>query len=127
MTIDKLIDEYKILASNCQGTDYADKESVKRNNDSVASMYLIIDRIRDEFGRGGLKQLKTLLDIEDHGIKLWAATHLLARVTLDKLIEDKAFGIIEKVALGDDVIAVGYQYWIKDWKSKHGNNEGTER
>jgi hypothetical protein len=117
MTIEKLIDEYRELARNCYQVDFSDRKAVKKNNDSVTRMYTIVDRVIKEFGSDGISKLKTLLDIEDHHTNVWIATHLLENITLEKTTEDKALGIIEKVASGDDVMALGYQYWIKGWKS----------
>lgn len=118
MTIEKLIDEYKGLVRNCHETDYSDKKSVKRNNASVTRMHAIVDKIWDEFGPEGIQKLQILLDTQDDGTNLWVATHLLEKTALDRATEDKALSIIEKVASGDDVTALGYRYWIRDWKSK---------
>jgi hypothetical protein len=118
MTADKLIDEYKNLTRNCYRVDYGDKKAIKRNNDSVTRMYQIVETINNEFGTEGISKLKPLLDTVDFQTDLWIATHLLEKVSLDKETEKKALSIIEKVAAGDDALALGYQYWIKDWKLK---------
>jgi hypothetical protein len=120
MTADELIEEYKKLPRNCYHVDYGDKKAVKRNNDSVTRMYQIIETINNEFGTEGILKLEPLLDTVDFQTNLWIATHLLEKVSLDKETEKKALSIIEKVAAGDDVLALGYQYWIKDWKLKQG-------
>ncbi len=118
MTTDELIEEYKSLTRNCYHVDYGDKKAVKRNNDSVTRMYQIVETINNEFGTEGILKLKPLLDIADFQINLWIATHLLEKVSLDTQTEKKALDIIERVATGDDALALGYQYWIKDWKLK---------
>lgn len=118
MTVDELIEEYKNLTKNCFHVDYSDKKAVKRNNDSVTRMYQIIETINNEFGTEGILKLKPLLDVTDFQIDLWIATHLLEKSSLDKETEKKALTIIEKVAAGDDALALGYQYWIEDWKLK---------
>jgi hypothetical protein len=118
MTADELIEEYKHLTQNCYDIDYGDKKAVRKNNDSATRMYQIVETIISKFGAEGISKLKPLLDIADFRIDLWIATHLLEKVSLDKETEKKAFSIIEKVAAGDDVLALGYQYWIKDWKLK---------
>ncbi len=118
MTADELIEEYKGLTRNCYQIDYGDENAVKKNNDSATRMYQIIETINNEFGTEGILKLKPLLDIVDFQTDLWTATHLLEKVTLDKETEKKALSIIEKVAAGDDGLALGYQYWMKDWKLK---------
>jgi hypothetical protein len=119
MTADELIEEYKTLTRNCYQVDYSDKKAVKKNNDSVTRMYQIVETINNEFGTEGILKLKPLLDVVDFRTDLWTATHLLEKVTLDKGTEKKALNIIERVAAGDDTTALGFRYWIKDWKSKH--------
>ena len=118
MTADELIEEYKKLPRNCYHVDYGDKKASKRNNDSVTRMYQIVETINNEFGIEGILKLKPLLDVTDFQTDLWIATQLLEKVSLDTQTEKKALDIIEKVAASDDVLALGYQYWIKDWKLK---------
>lgn len=127
MTADELIEEYKTLSRNCYQVDYGDKKAVKRNNQSVTRMYQIIETLKNEFGTEGIAKLKPLLDITDSKTDLWIATHLLEKVSLDNETEKKALSIIEKMAGGDDVLALGYQYWIKDWKLKRGNKNGAQQ
>ena len=118
MTADELVEEYKGMIRNCYQIDYGDKKTVKKNNDSVTKMYQIIETINREFGTEGILKLKPLLDIVDFQTDLWTATHLLEKATLDKETEKKALSINEKVAAGDDALALGYQYWMKDWGLK---------
>lgn len=79
-------------------------------------MYQIVETIYNKFEKEGIIILKPLLDAVDFKINLWIATHLLEKVPLVKETEEKAFSIIEKVAAADDVLVLGYQYWIKEWK-----------
>ncbi len=120
MTIEELLNEYQKLAKYCYNVDFADKKAVKKNNDSVDRTYQIIEIIKSEFGNEGISELKKLLDTSEFDINLWVATDLLEKFSLDKETERKALDIIEKVAAGDDVLALGYQHWIKDWKLKKG-------
>ena len=118
-TIDDLVEEYKGLTKNCYQVDYSNKKALKKNNDSVKRMYEIIETVKNEFAADGILELASLLDDENYRTNLWIATQLLENVTLDKQTEEKAFRIVEKVAKGDDILALGYRYWINDWKSKH--------
>ena len=119
-TIEDLVEEYKGLTKNCYQVDYSNKKALKKNNDSVKRMYEIIETVKNEFAVDGILELASLLDDENNRTNLWIATQLLEKVTLDKQTEEKAFRIVEKVAKGDDILALGYRYWINDWKSKHG-------
>jgi hypothetical protein len=117
MTIDNLIKVYIGLAKNCHDVDYADKRAVRRNNDSAKRMGAIVGEINDKFGTDGIRRFNPVLDITDYKTNLWAAVHLLKIVdNLDKSMETKALGIIKKVAAGDDLEALGFKYWIKDWE-----------
>ncbi|WKZ60448.1 MAG: hypothetical protein QY309_03015 [Cyclobacteriaceae bacterium] len=118
MTADELIEEYKTLPRSCYNVDYSDKKALKKNNYSVTRMYQIVEIIKNKFGAEGIGKLKPLLDITDFQTNLWIATHLLEKVPLDNETEKKALSIIEKVASGDDVLALGYQFWMKEWKLK---------
>ena len=119
-TIEDLVEEYKGLTKNCYQVDYSNKKALKKNNDSVKRMYEIIETVKNEFAADGILELASLLDDENNRTNLWIATQLLEKVALDKQTEEKAFRIVEKVAKGDDILELGYRYWINDWKSKHG-------
>lgn len=118
MTADELVEEYKTLPRNCFQIDYGDKIALKKNNDSVTRMYQIVDTIKNEFGTDGILKLKPLLDVIEFQTNLWIATHLLEKITLDDQTEKKALSIIEKVAAGDDTLALGYRYWMNEWRLK---------
>ena len=75
--------------------------------------------VRDK-GNEGISKFKKLLDIEDYRTNLWAATHLLEKVKLEQDTETKALEIIQKAAMGDDLLGQGYKYWLRDWTSKRG-------
>lgn len=81
-------------------------------------MYQIVETINIQFGTDGIQKLKPLLDIADLRTNLWIATHLLEKVSLDKETENKALDIIKKAAEGNDLSALGYQYWLRAWNSK---------
>ena len=115
MTLDKLIDEYKTLPKICASTNYADKKSVKENNKAVERMYQIVSLIND-FGLEGTQIFKKLLNISDYDTNVWAATHLLEKLSFDKPTATLALQIIETVASGDDIRATGYKMWLKDYK-----------
>lgn len=118
MEIDKLIAEYKEQAAICAKTDYADKKSVRQNNKAVDRMYAIVTTIDRNFGPDGIVKFQELLDVKENNIDLWSATHLLEHLKVETSIEKKALTIIETVAKGKGVEALGYQYWLKDWYEK---------
>jgi len=115
MEIDKLIEEYKVQAAVCAQTDFAVKKSVRQNNKAVDRMYAIVATIDTNFGLDGIGKFQELLDIKENNTDLWTATHLLERLKVEKPIEEKALIIIETVAKGKGVEALGYQYWLKKW------------
>ena len=120
MTLSELIEEYKELPKHCYRINYSGKEAVKKNNAAVARMYAIVETVVTTFGTEGTSKLAALLEIEDHQTNLWIATHLLEKVSLDKETEMKALSIIDNVAAGDDVVAIGFRYWLKVWNEKGG-------
>ncbi len=116
--LSELINEYKEQAVICSAIDYDNKDSVKVNNNAVKRMYEIIDTIVSQFGDNGVKEFSTLLDITDHGINIWAAPHLLEKMKTDVSTETKALAIIKDAAKQDNVHALGFQYWLKEWENK---------
>jgi hypothetical protein len=116
--IKNLIEEYKTLTANCANTDYSDKLSVKKHNITVKRMYEIIDSIRGEKTNETIVEFKGLLDLTLNKTNLWAAIHLLERITLDTDLENKAIKIVEAAAKRNDNEAIGYQIWINEWKEK---------
>ena len=121
MELGDLIDEYKSLPKICNQIDYSNKSSVIKNNKAVDRMYKIVDTINLHFGKDGVEQFQKLLDIKDSKINVWAATHLLEKLNPDKKNTLKALKIIEQIAKGKDIEALGFSYWLKEWKFKNKN------
>jgi len=115
----KLIEEYKNLAKQCANTDYGDKSSVKLHNQSVDRMYEIVEAIGYELTEETPEQFCGLLDITENKTNLWAATHILDRLPIDKSIETKALSIIRQAAESDDINGMGFKIWLEDWNQRH--------
>ena len=114
LTLDKLIEEYKKMASICYQINYNDMQSVRSNNDAVDRMYEIVDRLKSDFGIEGQDSFKQLLDMEENRTDLWAAVHILEKMNVDIETEKKALKIIEEEAKE----SMGMNYWLKEWKEK---------
>lgn len=114
--LDELMNEYALLAKDCYEINYGDKSSVRRNNKAVTRMYFIVDKVKGNVDT--ISRFKELLKVEVYRTNLWAATQLLEKVPLDDSTENEALQIIQKAASGHDAMALGFQYWLKDWKSR---------
>jgi hypothetical protein len=114
MKLDSLIDKYIEQAKFCSDVDYGDKKSVKSNNKAVNKMYEIVTVIGRDFGGEGVERFSALLDITEHQVNVWAAAQLFDKLKADKTIRLKALNIIKAVAKGNDVNALGFQYWLKE-------------
>ncbi len=114
MEIDNLIEEYRNLPKICAKIDYADKKSVKANNKAVSRMYKIVDLLNQD--SIGFARFKELLDINEYKTNLWVATHILEKMNPEKDTERKALNIIQDAAAGNDILALGYQTWLKNYK-----------
>jgi hypothetical protein len=117
--IDNLIAEYKTLPAICSLTNYGDKKSVLANNKAVKRMYKIVKELNNRFGPEGTVHFQKLLDITEYRTNVWAAVHLLEKLTPDQIHIDKALSIIIKESQGDSTEALGFQYWLKQWNAKH--------
>jgi hypothetical protein len=118
MTIQELIKEYRDQVAICSAVDYADKNSVKANNDAVSRMYKIVDTIVSDFGVDGAREFSLLLDVTENETNIWAATHLLEKMKADPAAEKKALAIIKNVAEQNDARGLGYRHWLENWKKK---------
>ncbi|MEZ4847295.1 MAG: hypothetical protein R3B93_01405 [Bacteroidia bacterium] len=114
-----LIEEYKTLTATCVATDYSNKTSVKRHNKSVNRMYEIVETIGLEQTAETIEHFARLLDISENKTNLWAAIHLLERLSVTSETEEKALNIIRVAAQGESADAMGYQFWLNDWNGKN--------
>ncbi len=117
--MEDLIEEYKELAIICFKTDYSDFNSVKNNNKSVDRMIEIVEEIR--FIDKAVKHFIKLLNIEDQQINLWAAIHILEKLSVDSRVKEKALNIIKIAAQNKNlgVKAMGFRMWLEDWHKRN--------
>ena len=113
-----LIEEYKELTKNCASTVYGDKKSVRLHNKSVKGMYEIVEKIGNEQTTETIKDFIKLLDIADNSTNIWAATHLLERIPVDKKTEEKALSLIQKVASGESAESMGFKLWLEEYHKR---------
>ncbi|MCB0744080.1 MAG: hypothetical protein KDC67_09260 [Ignavibacteriae bacterium] len=118
MNIENLIEDYKRQAKICSEIDYMDKDSVKKNNKAVNRMYQIVELISESNNQNEIDEFSKLLKDKENRTNLWSAVHLLEKLNFDKKTEKEALKIIEKVAKGNTSEAMGFQYWLKEYKSK---------
>jgi hypothetical protein len=119
MTLPELIKEYRKQAIVCSKIDYSDKQSVNANNNAIKIMYGIVDTIKSQFGVDGVEEFAKLLDIKDYNVNVWSATHLLEKMKVGPVAEEKALAIIKNVAKQDSVEGLGFRYWLKDYEAKN--------
>ena len=60
-----------------------------------------------------------LLNMSDYKVNQWVAHHILEVMKYDEETQKMALSIIEKLAAGNDVDALGNRMWLRDWYSKH--------
>ena len=118
MTIQEIIKEYRDQVAICFAVNYAEKNSVKSNNDAVGRMYKIVDTIVSDFDVDGVREFSSLLDVTENETNIWAATHLLEKMKADPATQEKALAIIKNVAEQDDARGLGYRHWLENWKMK---------
>jgi len=118
MNLNDLISEYRMQTEICAAIDYSDMVTVKRNNRAVSRMYSIVEQIGRDHGEDGMRAFAVLLEERTNRTDLWAATHLLERLKPSPEIEREALVIIEAEAAKKGADGMGYQVWLKNWKSK---------
>lgn len=114
-----LIAEYKTLAATCAATDYSNKAAVKRHNKSIKRMYEIVEAIGRQQADESPEHFAGLLDISHHKTNLFAAIHLLERLSAKAETVEKALAIIRAAAQGGTAEAIGYQVWLDNWQAKN--------
>lgn len=120
MNLDQLISDYRSQTEICEAINYSDMATVKRNNRAVSRMYSIVEQISKEHGEKGMRAFSVLLEEQANRTDLWAATHLLERLKPTPEIEREALIIIEAEAAKKGADGMGYQVWLKNWKSQRG-------
>ena len=113
-----LIDEYLQMTKICSATDYSDKSSVRKHNKSVNKMYEIAEKIGDVNTEESIKDFIALLEVSENNTNIWASTHLLERIQVDKHIEERALKIIEVVSNSDSAEALGFKMWLEEYKKR---------
>jgi hypothetical protein len=81
-------------------------------------MYQIVELISENDDQVEIDEFSKLLKDKDKKTNLWAAVHLLEKLRFDKKTEREALITIEKEAKGNSSEAMGFQYWLEDYKSK---------
>jgi hypothetical protein len=117
MNIDNLKEKYIKLTKICSETYYTDKNSIRKNNSAVNEMYKIIELISEKNNQSEIKKFSELLNITENRTNIWAATHMLEKIKVDKKMEKLALKIIKKVAKGNGTDSLGYQSWLSNYKS----------
>ena len=118
MNIEDLIDDYKKQTKIYSESehDFSDKTSVQKCNNAVGQMYKIVQIISKKNDSNEVAKFSELLIEKENRTNLWAAIHLLEKLEYDKSSGENALKIIKKVASGNDAKALGFQYWLKDFK-----------
>jgi len=114
MTIDELIEEYKLMASICDNIDYLEKTSVKAASKAVTRMYQIVDTINSNFGENGTAEFVKLVAYTKHRTDLWASVQMLEKMNIDQATEKSALAVIKEEAK----TSPGMEYWLNDYLAK---------
>jgi hypothetical protein len=114
MTLEKLIEDYKKMVLICQNIDYLDRKSVANNNTAVDKMYKIVQTINLQFGKSGVSEFIKLMDDSNDGVNLWAAVQILEKMSVNKVIEEKALKLIEQEAKN----SLGMRFWLEEFRAK---------
>lgn len=80
-------------------------------------------RLATEIGTAGpvaSRRFSRLLDEPRNGVRGWEAFHLLEVMQAPSEIVDRAFGVLETIAGGDGVNALGTRLRLKDLRAQDG-------
>jgi len=101
----------KELAAIHRAMDYADDASVQRANDAA-------DEIGTIFRESLKVDKKSVLSLlRDEDLALWASYAAASSGQIDQTETDQCLAIIERVAQGDDIDAMGAEYWLREYHS----------
>ena len=113
-----LIDEYKLLAHVCAHTNFGNPQSVRRYHDAVDRMTEIAKEIQNGESAESVEDFAKLLEVVKNRTNIRAAIHLLERIPVEKDLEAKALKVIEEASCENNLEALRYQVWLKEWKEK---------
>ena len=108
-----LIQQFHENAKDHFDIDYADKDSVRKGNEAIETLFEIADKLK----RGGnTHQLIALLEVGKNKEDLWAAHILLERLNAEGETANKALNVIERYANSDSLSAYGEKLWLEQWQ-----------
>ncbi|HTE32422.1 MAG TPA: hypothetical protein VK666_18705 [Chryseolinea sp.] len=119
MTLHDLIQKYKLQTKICYDIEHDDEATSAINNKAVATMYEIVEQVNKDFGGEGVDEFAKLLGITENDTYLWAAAQIMEKMQPDEMIRAKALKIIRDKATGDDIDALSFRYWLRDWEKKN--------
>ena len=112
-----IAEEYRDCVKACENIDYTENRSIRLNNAAVTRMYQLVAKA-EKRGAIGVAELLPLLD--EPACAAWLAHQLVERATIDKLVEDRCFQIVEQLASHGGADAYGNQLWLSEWRAKKG-------
>ena len=114
--MDNFHELYTSFVKTHSEVDYSNKNSVKKGNKAVTKMLTLIATSKKSDPVKTQTYLEELLNHKE--CEVWSATHLLENFP-NSGKQKEALTIIETIASGDSAEAMGFQFWLKDWKSKN--------
>lgn len=118
-----MIDKYRQYAEACAQTDYGDKKSVRRHNQSAAGMRKIVEDVAKK-GADAIEKLFPLLNEPE--CANWLAFQLLELAEVNQFTEARCLRIIKDIAAGEGAEAMGTQVWLTRWKDKSKTSSNKE-
>lgn len=121
MKTDELIGRYLLAAAEHWGaqTHLGKRSALVRGNQAADELR----RLATEIGARGstdIHEFSCLLDDSRNGVNGWAAFHILEVMTAPPDVIDRAFETLERIALGDDMNALGTRMRLKELRSQFG-------
>jgi hypothetical protein len=120
MNIDELIDRYLLAAAEHWQSLKAlghDASAVRRGNQAADDMR----RIATDVGAAGATTMQAfgrLLDEPRNGVQAWAAFHVLEVMQAPPDLVDRAFDVLENIARGDGVQALGTRIRLRELRAQ---------
>jgi hypothetical protein len=120
MNIDELIDRYLLAAAEHWQSLKAlghDASAVRRGNQAADDMR----RIATDVGAAGATTMQAfgrLLDEPRNGVRAWAAFHVLEVMQAPPDLVDMAFDVLENIARGDGVQALGTRIRLRELRAQ---------
>jgi hypothetical protein len=126
-SLDELVGQYRLAAAeywNAQA-HLGSRSALRRGNQAADDLRRIATQI-GTLGVDAVRLFAELLDDQRNGVAGWTAFHLLEVMSAPPDVVDRAFRVLESIATGDGLTALGTRMRLRDLRTQFGRAPSTD-